>query len=131
MPIFEYACPGCRKIFSFLVRNPSARKKRRCPRCGSPDLKKVYSTFALVHSEDSRLEKMADPSFFTGLDEQDPRSMARLMRKMARETGEEMDDEMKEICERLEAGEDPEKLEEQLDGGGEGYSRDDSGTLYE
>jgi len=89
----------------------------------------------MVHSEETRLEKMADPSFFSGLDEKDPRSLARLMRKMASETGEEMDDEMKEVCERLEAGEDPEKLEAMM-GGGEapgagGYSRDSSGTLYE
>lgn len=84
------------------------------------------------HSEESRMEKMADPSFFSGLDEKDPRSLARLMKKMASETGEEMDDEMREVCERLEAGEDPEKLEAMM-GGGEagGYSRDTSGTLYE
>ncbi len=134
MPIFEYACPRCRKIFSFLVRNPARKKKFRCPQCGGSGLKKVYSSFALVHSEESRMEKMADPSFFSGLDENDPRSLARLMRKMARETGEEMDDEMREVCERLEAGEDPEKLEEMMGAAGGqagGYSRDTSGTLYE
>ncbi|MDP8213612.1 MAG: zinc ribbon domain-containing protein [Candidatus Euphemobacter frigidus] len=128
MPIFEYACPRCRKIFSFLVRNRAKKKKLRCPRCGTTKLKRVYSSFSLGHSEESRLEKMADPSFFAGLDEKDPRSLARLMRKMAQETGEEMDDEMREACERLEAGEDPEKLEELM---GAGYSRDNSGTLYE
>jgi putative FmdB family regulatory protein len=131
MPIYEYACPRCKKIFSFLIRNPARKKTLRCPRCGEGELKRFYSSFALVHSEDGRLEKMADPSFFSGLDEKDPRSLARLMKKMARETGEEMDDEMKEICERLEAGEDPEKLEK-LMGGGEGeggYSRDEG--LYE
>ena len=128
MPIFEYACPRCRKIFSFLVRNLAKKKKLRCPRCGTTKLKRVYSSFSLGHSEESRLEKMADPSFFAGLDEKDPRSLARLMRKMAQETGEEMDDEMREACERLEAGEDPEKLEELM---GAGYSRDNSGTLYE
>jgi len=132
MPIYEYACPRCRKIFSFLVRNISRKKKFKCPQCGSSALKRIYSSFATVQSEESRLEKMADPSFFSGLDENDPRSLARLMKKMARETGEEMDDEMKEICERLEAGEDPEKLEAEMGGGGPGgYTRDTSGRLYE
>jgi len=130
MPIYEYGCPECRKIFSFLVR--SAKKKRlRCPRCGSSRLKRVYSPFAFTRSEESRLEKLADPENFSGLDENDPRSLARLMRKMARETGEELDDEMREVVERLEAGEDPEKLEERMKGSGEGYTRDTSGTLYE
>ena len=135
MPIFEYACSDCRKIFSFLVRNPVKSRKIRCPQCGRSGMKKIYSSFSMVHSEETRLEKMTDPSFFSGLDEKDPRSLARLMRKMASETGEEMDDEMKEVCERLEAGEDPDKLEA-LMGGGEaggagGYSRDTSGKLYE
>lgn len=132
MPIYEYACPTCRKIFNFLVRNPAKRKKHRCPQCGNFGLKRIYSSFALVSSEESRLEKMADPAFLSGLDEKDPRSLARLMKRMATETGEEMDDEMKEICERLEAGEDPEKLETRMRGSATGgYSRDTSGILYE
>lgn len=129
MPIYEYACSRCRKIFSFLVRNPSQKKKLHCPQCGGEGLKRVYSRFALVSSEESRLEKMADPSFFSGLDEKDPKSLARLMKKMARETGEEMDDEMKEVCERLEAGEDPEKLEKMMGEAGAEYTRDEG--LYE
>lgn len=130
MPIYEYGCPKCRKIFSFLVRG-SGKKKFKCPRCGSSGLKRVYSSFALAHSEESRLEKLADPANFSGLAGNDPRAMARLMRKMARETGEELDDEMREVVERLEAGEDPEKLEEMMGGSSGGYTRDPSGTLYE
>lgn len=129
MPIYEYACPRCRKIFSFLIRDALRKKKLRCPRCAGHRMKRVYSSFALVRSEESRLEKMADPSFFSGLDENDPKSLARLMKKMARETGEEMDGEMKEVCERLEAGEDPEKIEESLKGGAGEYTRDEG--LYE
>jgi len=131
MPIYEYACPRCRKIFSFLVRDVSREKKHRCPQCGGARMKRVYSSFALVSSEESRLDKLADPSFFSGLDENDPKSLARLMKKMAKETGEEMDAEMKEVCERLEAGEDPERIEESLQGGmAEGeYSRESG--LYE
>ena len=42
------------------------------------------------------------------LDENDPKSLARFMRKMADETGEEMGAEFDEVVGRLEAGEDPE-----------------------
>lgn len=123
MPIFEYACSRCRKIFSFLVRSPSREGVHLCPDCGSGGLKRVYSPFALVRSEESRLGRLEDPSFLSGLDEKDPRSLARMMRKMAAETGEPMDSEMSEMCERLEAGEDPERIEASLPGGG-GYTRD-------
>ena len=135
MPIFEYACPRCRKIFNFLVRNLSRKKEFRCPQCGAAGLKRIYSPFALARSEESRIEKMADPSFFSGLDEKNPRSLARLMRKMSREAGEPMDGEMTEMCDRREAGENPEEIEKSLGegGGGEGagYTRDESGTLHE
>ncbi len=130
MPIYEYACPDCRKIFSFLVRG-AEKKQLPCPRCGRRGLKRIYSPFALTHSEESRLEKLADPANFAALDENDPRAMARLMRKMARETGEELDDETREVVERLEAGEDPEQLEKKLGQSDSGYTRDSSGTLYE
>ncbi len=130
MPIYEYGCQKCRKIFSFLVRG-GGKRKFTCPDCGASGLKRIYSSFAFTRSEESRLEKLADPADFSGLDENDPRAMARLMRKMVRETGEELDDEMREAVERLEAGEDPEKLEESMDLGGKEYTRDPSGTLYE
>jgi putative FmdB family regulatory protein len=127
MPIFEYACSRCRRIYSFLVRSPSREKKHLCPACAAGDLKRVYSPFALVRSEESRLGRLEDPSFLSGLDEKDPRSLARMMRKMAAETGEPMDTEMTEMCDRLEAGEDPEEIEKSLEGpesAAGGYTRD-------
>jgi len=127
MPIYEYACSRCRRIYSFLVRSPAREKKHLCPDCGSGGLARVYSPFALVRSEESRLSRLEDPSFLSGLDEKDPRSLARMMRKMAAETGEPMDTEMAEMCDRLEAGEDPEEIEKSLtDRGGEtkAYTRD-------
>jgi hypothetical protein len=37
---------------------------------------------------------LAEPAALSGLDENDPKSMARWMKKMAGEMGEDMDDEM-------------------------------------
>jgi hypothetical protein len=64
-----------------------------------------------VRSEESRLEDMADPANFGDLDENDPRSIARFMRKMGDETGEDLGDEFDEVVDRLEAGESPEDIE--------------------
>jgi hypothetical protein len=47
------------------------------------------SRFATLKSEEDRLESLADPSSLGGLDENDPKSVARFMKKMGGELGEE------------------------------------------
>ena len=77
---------------------------------------------AFVRSEDARLEAMADPTKFAGLDEEDPRALGRMMREMRNELGEEMDDpEFNEVIDRLESGQAPEEIEKVMpDLAGEG-----------
>jgi len=128
MPIYEYACGKCKKAFNFLVRNVSAHKTPRCPKCGSGGMKRRISSFRIGRSEESRIEKLADPSSLAGLDEKDPRSVARWMKKMEGELGEDMPEDMSEMMERMEAGESPEDIEASS---GEGCQKDDSGELYE
>ena len=53
---------------------------------------------------------------FAGVDENDPRAMGRMMRRMAEATGEKIDGEMEEVVRKLEEGADPDALEEQLGG---------------
>jgi hypothetical protein len=72
------------------------------------------SRVAVLRSEESRLDEMADPAAFGDLDENDPRSIGRWMRRMSTEMGEEMDSEMNEVVDRLEAGESPESIEESM-----------------
>ncbi len=80
------------------------------------------------------MEDMADPSAMGGLDENDPKSLARFMRKMANETGEDLGPEFNEVVGRLEAGEDPEAIEKSIPELGEGaggsdYGGDDFGVM--
>jgi hypothetical protein len=66
------------------------------------------------------LDDLADPSSLAGLDESDPKSMARWMRKMSREMGEDLGPEFDEVVDRLESGQSPEDIEESMpDLGGE------------
>ena len=51
------------------------------------------SRFATVKSEDARLESLADSSSFGDVDENDPGSVARFMKKMGKEFGDEMGDD--------------------------------------
>ena len=72
----------------------------------------------------------------SGIDENDPRSMGRVMRKMAEQTGEPLDGEMEEVVRRLESGEDPEKIEERMgdalgDAGGPGGPGGGGDELYD
>ncbi|MFQ5408336.1 MAG: hypothetical protein ACE5FI_07965 [Anaerolineales bacterium] len=67
-----------------------------------------------MKSEDSRLDDLADPANFSDLDENDPRSIGRYMRKMSSELGEDLGPEFDEVVGRLEAGEDPESIESDM-----------------
>jgi hypothetical protein len=49
-----------------------------------------------------------------GMDENDPRQMARFMRKLTEATGMNLGSDMEEAMRRLEAGEDPDKIEEEM-----------------
>lgn len=129
MPIYEYRCSDCRKRVTVYWRSFSEVETARpcCPACGGEDLIRLISRVAVLRSEDSRLEDLADPSSLAGLDEDDPKSMARWMRKMSREMGEDLGPEFDEVVGRLEAGESPEEIEAAIPdlGGGEGLDDHD------
>jgi hypothetical protein len=55
----------------------------------------------------------------------DPKALGRMMRKMTEATGEAMPDGMDQMIRRLEAGEDPEKLEEEFGDAFEGMDLPD------
>ena len=116
MPIYEYGCYDCRKRVSLFFRTFSEvnTKKAVCPRCGGVNLKRLVSKVAFVRSEESRLENLADPTSMAGLDENDPKSIGRWMRKMGSELGEDLGAEFGEVVDRLEAGEDPESIEKSM-----------------
>jgi hypothetical protein len=48
------------------------------------------------------------------LDEDDPKSIARWMRKMSSEVGEDLPQEFDEVVDRLESGQSPEEIEESM-----------------
>ncbi len=94
MPIYEYRCRKCGKRTSRLVLSISAPPEQSCSHCHSPELDRLLSRFASPKSEEARLESLADPSHLSGLNENDPQSMARFMKKMGQEMGEDLGDEM-------------------------------------
>ncbi len=85
----------------------------KCKKCGSPNLDKLVSRVAVSRSEESRLESLADPSKLAGLDEKDPKSLARWMKRMGKEMGEDLgedfDESIDEAMEEAERGEEGEE----------------------
>jgi putative FmdB family regulatory protein len=154
MPIYEFACPDCRKIFNFLSKKLQPEHVPACPKCGGRKMTKQISSFAMPRgakepsaSTDAGPE-MDDPRMMRAmsemeremeyLDENNPRHMAHLMRKMKEMMpADSMPKEFETAIKRLEAGEDPEKIEEDMGdilggmdegegagGGAGGYSHD-------
>jgi putative FmdB family regulatory protein len=114
MPIYEYRCRSCHKKSSAIVLVRARESEVRCTHCGSADLEKLWSRFASPKSEDARLDAMADPSAMAGLDENDPRSVAKFMKKMGHEMGEDV-------------GDIEQAMEEEMAGGGGEGGPDDGG----
>lgn len=116
MPIYEYRCAHCRRRVSVWWRtfSDAATGQPVCPRCGGSELTRLISRVAVLRSDESRFEDMADPSAFGDVDEDDPRSVGRWMRRMSEEMGEPMDDEFSQVVDRLEAGESPEDIERSM-----------------
>jgi putative FmdB family regulatory protein len=158
MPIYEFACPKCRRIFSFLSKRVNQDRLPVCPKCGNKKMSKQVSRFAMSRGlkepaakgemaggrpplpdfDDPRVGRamMEMESAMEHLDENNPRHMAHMMKKMKDlmppgSVPKELDVAIK----RLEAGEDPEKIEADMgdvlgdfmggpEGGGGGYTKD-------
>jgi putative FmdB family regulatory protein len=129
MPIYEFYCAECHTVFSFLSRSVNTRKRPTCPRCGRPRLERRPSRFAVSHGitdrsgeddlsevDESRMERaMQTMAAESGsVDESDPRAMARLMERFYEASGMEIGDGMREAVRRMEAGEDPDRIEEEM-----------------
>jgi len=173
MPIYEFACPKCRVVFNFLSKRVNPEHQPSCPKCGSKKMVKQMSGFAMLRGvaepkaktesddrEGGPMPDFDDPRVartmselerdMDHLDENNPKHMAHMMRKMKDLLPEgTMPKEMDVAIKRLEKGEDPEKIEEDMGDvlgdlmgpegeegmggmggyGGGGYSKD--GGLYD
>lgn len=101
MPIYEYLCPACAGRFQRLVRGFNEPPGLVCPRCGNNQVRRAISRFATIKSEEARMEAMADPTNFAGLDEDDPRSIARWAKRMGKELGEDAGEDWDELVDQM------------------------------
>ncbi|NWF72337.1 MAG: zinc ribbon domain-containing protein [Nitrospirae bacterium] len=104
MPLYEYRCLDCNKRNTILVLMPANQAPAGCSHCKSARVERILSRFATPKSEEARLEDLANPSNLAGLDENDPKSMARFMKTMGEEMGEDLGDDVLEAMESDETG---------------------------
>ena len=101
MPIYEYRCLNCKKRSTLLILK-QGQTSIVCKHCQSNNLERIMSRFAAPKSEEARMEALANPNNFGDLDENNPKSMARFMKKMGREMGEDLGDDFDEALEGME-----------------------------
>lgn len=118
MPIYEYRCADCRKKTTVITLSVGAAVDPVCRHCGGRSMEKLVSRVSVKRSEESRLESLADPASLAGLDESDPKSVARWMKKMGREMGEEAGEDFDAEVDK--AVEEAEREKEAGEGGGPG-----------
>ena len=161
MPIYEYACPKCRRIFNFLSKRINPDRLPVCPKCGNKKMAKQVSRFAMsrgltepaakseAEGEEGPMPDFDDPRVARAMgelerdmehmDENNPKHMAHMMKKMKDLMPPGLaPKELDVAIKRLEAGEDPEKIEQDMGdllgdfmseeggggGAGGGYSHD-------
>ncbi len=129
MPIYEFYCRKCNTLYSFFSKSVNTEKVPMCPRCGKVKLERRMSLFAKVSKgkddetggdmppmDEAKVEKamamLANEA--DHLNEDDPRQAAQLMRKLSEATGLNLGPGMEEALSRMERGEDPERIEEEM-----------------
>lgn len=121
MPIYEYECDKCRRRSSILTMRVSEKVDPVCSHCGATTMHRLMSRFATPRSEEARMDALADPSNLSGLDENDPKSVARMMRKMGQQMSDEFSGpEFDEAINELESGGDLGGEDDDIGGGGGG-----------
>jgi putative FmdB family regulatory protein len=53
MPIYEFKCESCGKVFETLIRNECERASLSCPACNGSNLERLLSSFSSCGAEAS------------------------------------------------------------------------------
>ncbi|PKN69358.1 MAG: hypothetical protein CVU52_09605 [Deltaproteobacteria bacterium HGW-Deltaproteobacteria-10] len=130
MPIYEFYCRKCNTIYNFFSKSVNTDKIPSCPCCKNVPLSRQMSVFAAITGgkkeepannpfsglDESKMEKamMQIAAEAETMNEDDPHAAAKLMRKLSESTGMKLGEGFQEALKRLEAGEDPDKIDEEM-----------------
>jgi len=128
MPIYEFYCSGCNTIYNFYSKSIDTGTRPKCPACRDRILERRVSLFSTTRRknrendisapdfDDQRMERAMEmlAGEAEGIDEENPRQAADLVRKLSDRTGLKLNPGMEEALQRIENGEDPERIEEEM-----------------
>lgn len=128
MPIYEFYCEKCNTLYNFFSRSVNTDKIPLCPRCQTVSLKRQMSVFAKLSRDRGESDEESLPfdetkmekamamlaSEADRIDENDPRQAAKLMRKLTDAAGMNLGPGMEEALSRMEQGEDPDRIEQEM-----------------
>lgn len=111
MPVYSYTCEKCsvRFLRKITYENYGAAPVN-CPKCGSAEVRRRIGRPRMLRGEGADLANVDNPDELA----EDPKAMARVMRQMSAETGEELGPEFDEVVSRLEKGQSAEDIEREL-----------------
>lgn len=99
MPIYEYQCRSCNKVFTHLIMKPQEEKGLKCEYCGGKRLKRLISQFSYQKSEADRMaglsELRRDNSYY-----RDTRNLGLAAKKRAQELGQNLGPQFEETLEK-------------------------------
>jgi putative FmdB family regulatory protein len=136
MPFYEFYCSCCNTIFTFFSKTVNTEKRPPCPKCQKDCMSRMVSRFAVTGKaqkggsgdgegsdgmpdfpiDEAKMERAMETlaSEAENMNEEDPRQAAQLMRKLTDMTGLRLGDKMEEALSRMESGEDPDAIEQQM-----------------
>ena len=105
MPIYEYRCKSCRRKVSAYVKGFSGTPDVACSFCGSKDLLRLFSTFAMVRTDSAVYDDILnDSNLVNRMMANDPKALVEWSRRMGGTEGEKTP-EYQEMIERMGSGE--------------------------
>lgn len=125
MPIYEFYCDTCNTVFNFFSSRVDTNTSPPCPKCAK-DLSRQISMFSTIGRakedtgmpdiDESRMERVMGElaKEAENINEDDPQQMARIMRRFSEQSGMNLGAGMEEALSRMEAGEDPETIEQEM-----------------
>jgi putative FmdB family regulatory protein len=115
MPTYDFICNNCNQRFEvFMTFSEYGKKPVHCVHCQSDNVRRRMTRVRIAKSDESRMESAADD--FAGMEgiENDPKALAKMMKRMGNEMGEDLPSEFNEVVDRLEAGQSPEEIESSI-----------------
>lgn len=112
MPVYEYKCNNCGKMFSlFLTYSEYDAAAVSCPGCGSDGVQRIIRPVRVTKGEKARLREVTEEAAGNNSSQM----LGKVMRTIQENSGRELPPDTNEALTRLERGESPAEIDKDYD----------------